>query len=177
MAYKKLRGFEFNKKNPFIDETIHHIDKGQKMILMGNKDGDLMVGKDGEVKGHSVFAQRLEYDKAEFRKIYMSSLEAFFDLSKAAMKIFTFIMSTVEKNNDQFIFSLERCKNFTGYSSKKAINTGLSELLENKFIARGENPYIFYINPTIFFNGDRITFLKQLDFKEKKELQSKKLIQ
>jgi hypothetical protein len=53
--------------------------------------------------------------------------------------------------------------NHTGYKSKKTIFTGLSELLENKFIARGNHPYKYFINPTIFFNGDRITFLKQYE--------------
>jgi len=169
MAYRKLSNYVFNDKNPFIEETVHHVEKGEKMVLMTTKNPDMIVGSDGEIKGQAIFAKRTEYDKAEFRKIFISSISSFFDLSKAAIKVFSYIISSIDKNNDLFIFNIKKCLEFTGYSSKKTVINGISELLENKFIARGSNPYFFFINPTIFFNGDRITFLKQLDFKDIKD--------
>jgi hypothetical protein len=41
--------------------------------------------------------------------------------------------------------------------------------MENKFIARGPNPYKYYINPTIFFNGDRLTFIEQYELEKTTE--------
>ena len=59
---------------------------------------------------------------------------------------------------------------YTNYKSKNSILSGLSELLENRFIARGSNPYKYYLNPTIFFNGDRLTLVKHFEVDEKKSL-------
>jgi len=108
-------------------------------------------------------------DKAKFMKVFMTGLSNWFDLSKAGIKVFAYVANQIEPNRDTFMFSLERCKNFTGYKSDKMIFSGLAELAENKFIARGENPFIYYINPTVFFNGDRLTFIEQYELEQKEE--------
>jgi hypothetical protein len=41
--------------------------------------------------------------------------------------------------------------------------------VDNHFIARGPNPFVYYINPTIFFNGDRLTFVEQYELEKKEE--------
>jgi hypothetical protein len=64
---------------------------------------------------------------------------------------------------------------YTGYNAKKTILNALSELLENKFIARGSNPYHYFINPTIFFNGDRLIFLEQYEVAGKEKIKKEKL--
>jgi hypothetical protein len=84
-----------------------------------------------------------------------------YDMSKAGIKVFTYILSILKPNKDSFDFDYEDCMNFTNYSSKKTVLTGLTELLENQFIARGGNPYKYFINPTMFFNGDRVAFMKE----------------
>lgn len=168
--YKQVGGFELNKINPFLDETIQHIEKGDKVILMGTKNADMIIDSEGNVKGHSVFAKRIKIDKAEFAKIYISSIANWFGLSKAGIRIFGYITSVIKPNKDDFMMNFDDCMKFTGYTSKKTIITGVSELLENQFIARGTNSYHYYINPTIFFNGDRISFLEQYEVKQRKSI-------
>jgi len=163
MAYKKVTKYEMNKVNPFLPETVTHVEKGEKIILMSSKNPDMIVNAEGEVKGHAIFAKRQKIDRAQFAKFYISSLTAFYDLEKSGIKVLSYILKILKPNADSFDFDFEDCMNHTGYKSKKTIFTGLSELLENKFIARGNHPYKYYINPTIFFNGDRITFLKQYE--------------
>lgn len=165
MGYKKIKKFKSNKENPFIEETMQHIELGSKQILMGTDNPDMIVGNDGEVKGHAMFMQRKVVDKAQFSKVFIESLPQFFGLSKSGIKMFSYVMSIVKPNQDSFYINYDDCMSFTGYKSQKTIITGMAELLENKFIARGQNPYHFYINPTIFFNGDRITFVKQFQLK------------
>ena len=163
---KKLDEYKFNTTNPFLEETAYHVEKGEKVILMGNRDNDLMVDKEGNVKAHSVFAKRVKIDKAQFAKIYIGSLQSWFDLSKPSIRIFTYIIENLKPNKDYFMFDYEECMEHTKYKSKQSIVTGMRELMENKFIARGKKRYLYYINPTIFFNGDRFTFLKQYELKE-----------
>lgn len=169
MIYKKIGDYSLNKANPFLDDTVQHIEKGEKTLLFGQKNPDLIVDNDGSVKGHSLFARKVTVDKAKFMKVFMTGLSNWFDLSKAGIKVFAYVANQIEPNRDTFMFSLERCKNFTGYKSDKMIFSGLAELAENKFIARGENPFIYYINPTVFFNGDRLTFIEQYELEQKEE--------
>lgn len=161
MSYKKIGKFKSNRENPFIEETIQHIELGSKQILMTTKEPDMIISSEGEVKGHSIFMKRKTVDKAQFAKVFTENIHQFFGLSTAGIKVFSYVVSIVKANKDELYIDYDDCMEFTGYRSQKTIIIGLSELLENKFIARGRNPYHFYINPTIFFNGDRITFVKQ----------------
>jgi len=158
---KKLYDYKLNKENPFIEATYQHVQKGDKMILMGNREGDVLVDNEGNIMASPTFIKRQEVDKAEFRKIYITSLALWFGLSKTGIRIFSYIMSVVKPNNDFFNIDFDECIEFTGYKSRKSISDGIKELIENKFIARGRNQYHYFINPTVFFSGDRITFLKQ----------------
>ncbi len=169
MKYNKLTEYGSNRVNPFLDDTLQHIEKGEKTLLFGQKNPDLIIDSDSVVKGHSLFARKVTVDKAKFMKIFMTGLSNWFDLSKAGIKMFAYVANQIEPNRDNFIFDLEDCKAFTGYSSKNSIFSGLAELVENKFIARGPAFNIYYINPTIFFNGDRLTFIEQYEVEKKSE--------
>lgn len=162
MKYNKLTQ-SLNRENPFLNETMQHIEKGEKTLLFGQKNPDLIIDSNSQVKGHSLFARKVSVDKAKFMKVFMTGLSNWFDLSKAGIKVFAYVANQVEPNRDTFIFDLEECREFTGYSGKNTIFSGLAELVDNRFIARGPNPFVYYINPTIFFNGDRLTFIEQYE--------------
>lgn len=166
-AYKSIKSYETNKNNPFMIKTVTHIDKGDKFILVGNKKSDLMIdGSTNEVKAHTVMAKRTKIDRAQFVKIYTSTIRGWFDLSKTAMKVFSYIACTIKPNQDQFILIFEECMEFTGYKSKKSIIQGLTELIDNDIIARSKTSVMYFINPSFFFNGDRLTLLQQYDVEE-----------
>lgn len=170
MKYKKLSDHPFNKVNPFLQETLHHIEKGERKLFFSDSKADLLIDHHGAVKGHSLFARKQEVDKAQFTKIFKTSLSNWFDLSKAAMRVFAYIAETLVKNQDSFEFDLEKCKLFTKYSATNSILSGLAELIDNQFIARGNHPYKYFINSAVFFNGNRLTLVEQYELVEKKEL-------
>lgn len=167
MIYKKVGDYALNKINPFLEETVQHIERGEKTLLFGQKNPDLIIDSDSQVKGHSLFARKVQVDKAKFMKVFMTGLSNWFDLSKAGIKVFAYVANQINPNRDTFDLDFDECKSFTGYKSDKMIFSGLAELMENKFIARGPNPYKYYINPTIFFNGDRLTFIEQYEVEQK----------
>jgi hypothetical protein len=169
MKYNKLTGYESNRVSPFLDDTLQHIEKGEKTLLFGQKNPDLIIDSNSQVKGHSLFARKVTVDKAKFMKVFMTGLTNWFDLSKAGIKVFAYVANQVQPNRDTFIFDLDDCKEFTGYSAKNSILSGLAELVENKFIARGPAFNIYYINPTVFFNGDRLTFVEQYELEKTTE--------
>lgn len=169
MKYNKLTNHGLNKVNPFLNDTIYHVEKGNKTVLIASKDPDLIIDSDGNVKGHSILARRVKVDRAQFMKVYLTGLANWYDLSKAAIKVFAYIAHTLKPNGDSLDFDLEDCKAFTGYAAKNTIISGISELIDNKFIARGSNPYKYFVNPTIFFNGDRLSLLEQYEVETQPE--------
>jgi hypothetical protein len=102
----------------------------------------------------------IEVDEAQFTKLYVSELSALFDLTKPAIRVFAYLLTALRPNKDTILFIMDDCLEFTKYKSKKDVLSGLSCLIESKIIARSKQEFIYYINPLIFFNGNRITFAK-----------------
>jgi hypothetical protein len=44
---------------------------------------------------------------------------------------------------------------------ERSFSRGLKELLKNNFIAHSETPNKFWINPHLFFNGNRVKFITE----------------
>ena len=118
------------------------------------------------------FLRQMEVDEDQFVKLYLSNFAAFFDLSKAAIRVFGYFMQAMKPKNDMVVFLLDDCMEYTGYKAKDTIYRGLAELVHNEIIARGPNETLWFINPLIVFNGDRVSFTKT--FVKKKELAAKK---
>jgi len=165
---KKLYHYKLNEVNPFLENTFLHIEKGDKVLFFGHGNEMMIDRETGEPLAHSVFAKKTKVDKAQFAKIYTSNIANMFGLSKTGIKIFGYVLKSIKPNSDMFIFSYKKCMEITGYKSKKSITDGLKELIDNEFIARGENQYMYFINPTVFFNGDRISFIQQYELKKEK---------
>lgn len=58
------------------------------------------------------------------------------DFSTSSFKVWCYIASTKEHNNDEVHISIEDCAEFCNYSSKVAVYKGIIELLESGFIFR-----------------------------------------
>lgn len=167
MNYKSIKQYKLNVENPFIDETITHIEKGEKFIMIGNPNSDVLIdGETSEIKAHTVMAKKIKVDRAQFVKLYTSTITNFLELSKTGIRVFTFIASNIRPNADSFVMVFDECMKYTGYKSKKSIIQGLTELIDNDIIARSKVPYIYFINPTMFYNGDRLTLLEQYEVDE-----------
>lgn len=157
--------FQKNKENPFLqlafdkikDNTVKKYKKtsgtSQSAILQA-------VNAEGEVVGHTSFIQQIEVDEEQFTKIYISQFSAFFELKNQGIKVFGYIMKQLIPKQDFFYFFMDDCLAYTGYNSEKSVYIGLASLLQNEIIARGRNDTLYFINPMVLFNGDRITFAK-----------------
>ncbi|NOJ29400.1 MAG: hypothetical protein DA328_04450 [Nitrososphaeraceae archaeon] len=166
-TYSGIQEYERNDKNPFIDDLSKKIEiKKRKEFLNQHTEGknkkavQFVIDQDGEQVAISTFVQYKEVDPETFTKIYNAELQAFWNLSKSAIKLFTFITHVLEPRKDTFIFRIHEAMEFMGYTSKAPIYQGLSGLLGANFIARTLYENEYYINPLIFFNGDRAAFVK-----------------
>lgn len=163
--YYKLTNYPKNLDNPFMEEAIENIqghvtkkyknatNTGEKAILNA-------VDDNGEVLGHTSFVRQIEVDEEQFAKIYLSQFSSFWGLCSQAIRVFGYIMTKMIPGQDKIIFLIHECQEHTKYKGTASIYIGLGNLIENGIIARGPADTIYYINPMIFFNGNRVTFAK-----------------
>lgn len=162
MRMKRLSEFEMNKENPFAKQALVNIGSAlvTKTVKGTNKDeAAILKGVDhnGEVLGDTVFIRNKTVDSEEFAKFFLSGFKAFFDLKPVSIKVFSFILSQLTPNRDEFMFFVDDCMEATGYS-QSSIFRALGELCSAEIIARGRSDKQFFVNPMICFNGDRVTF-------------------
>ena len=167
-----LSDFEKNKENPFLKEAIEQIQsnivKRYKNTSGTSKNAILQaVNSDGELVGHTSFVQQIELDDQQFTKIYLSGFSAFHNLKNQGIRVFGYIMTKLTPKQDMFIFLKDECLEHTGYKSEKSIFIGLGSLVENNIIARGPADNLYFINPMVIFNGDRVSFTKTYVKKQK----------
>jgi len=166
-TYKDEKKYE---ENPFIIDVMSEIKVKRKNQVMTpvNKNTEVMlVNSDGEVEGHTAFMRHHEVDADKFTKLYINQLACLWDLNKTSIRVFTYILNVLKPSQDFVYFDANECIKFCGYSNLSSVYDGLLCLLSSGIIARSTKSYLFFINPTIVFNGDRITFINTYTKKKK----------
>jgi intergrase/recombinase len=177
MELSKLTDFEKFEENPFVERAIQEVQVTRKYKSASGTDKRAILQaidpNTGEVLGHTMFIRQVEIDEDKFAKVYLSQFEAFWELNKPAIRVFGYIMSKMRPKSDKVEFRLSECLKHTKYKSPKQIYDGLSALVRADIIARGYNEYVYFINPLVAFNGDRVSYIKTY-VKRKKETSSTK---
>lgn len=159
---KKLSDFEMNRENPFAKQALVNIGNAliTKSVKGTNKDEAAIlkgIDQNGEILGDTVFIRNKTVDSEGFAKFFLAGFKAFYDLKPASIKVFSFILSQLKPNQDEFLFFMDDCIKETGYS-QASIFRALGELCSAQIIARGRTELQYYVNPMVCFNGDRVTF-------------------
>lgn len=164
MAYKGVKKHEVHEKNPFMQKAMEEISvKQRKEMLRRTKEGEgllIVSERSGEVEGHTAFVRYIEVDEAQFAKFYLSELSTLFDLTKPAIRVLAYLLNALKPNKDTVLFIMDDCLDYTKYKAKKDVLSGLSCLIESKIIARSKQEFLYFINPLVFFNGNRVTFAR-----------------
>jgi len=182
-TYKAITNYVQHDSNPFMPDAIDNLQvrrRTQMMYPAGDKTvhhiHKVIDTETGEIRdAYSAFIRSITVDEDQFVKVFVRELRALWDLSKPAMRVLTHIMSCMKANQDEIIFDIEECMEYTRYKSERSIFYGLAELIENGIIARSTKTYRYYINPMIVFNGDRVTFARTYVKKRNKERDDKTL--
>ena len=170
----KLTDYEKNYENPFLKQAVEQINNNiQKKYRSATNTGEKAIlraydDRTGEELGHTSFIRQIEVDEAKFAKLYLSQLTAFFDLKESAMRVFAYFLENLHPGADVVLFIPDKVLEYTKYKTLKPVYKGLGQLIEAEVIARGPSDSIYYINPMVIFNGNRITFAKSYIKKKKK---------
>jgi len=171
--YKKISIYDKHLKSPFISELLEIEVNSRKRIIGSRNPNYIIDSESGEVNGITALAVYEKVDREKFTKVYNKGITQLFNLSKSGIKVFGYLTTVAKPNQGEVLFEIEDCMEYTGYKTAKAIMKGLSELLENDFIARTKHHYKYFINPTMFFNGSRVAFIKvyeQIETDEQKKI-------
>ena len=81
-------------------------------------------------------------------------------------------MTCMKPKNDLIVYNRKKCLGYTKCKTDKAGYKELAELVEAEIMALEPADNLWFINPLIVFNGDRVTFAKT--YVRKKTLPSQK---
>jgi Firmicute plasmid replication protein (RepL) len=155
--------------SPFIEPLVIKT-RGKKMTVAR---GSTIVDLDtGEIEGRTEIQQVVEVDEGQFIKLFTKDLSIWFDLNKSALRVFGALLATVQSTaigRDLVFFDYEQKATEEFKMSKQTFYRGVDELINKGFIARHKSAGWYFINPAMFFNGNRARFVKEYRIKETKQ--------
>lgn len=149
-------------ENPFWDKV--EVKLGTKRITVA---GGMHVTEQGETVSHSGIHVIREVDEDEFVKVYTRNIKAIFDLKPAAQRILQYLIIELQRtpNADAIYLAWVGAEEYFSEHnvkmSRSAFFNALKELIEKRFIAESTKPNLFWFNPNLFFNGNRMTFITE----------------
>jgi hypothetical protein len=151
VSFRDLPTYE---NNPFIEPILSM--KIKNKIVQISSTPNMVVNSSGEYMGDSKMIVTRKVDKEEFVKVFKDQLTIIFELSKTAQRVLTYFIKMLGINEDYVIFDKNKAKLYSGLNSTVSIYTGLTELIQKNVIARSNLTQVYFINPAILFNGDRL---------------------
>jgi len=152
----KLSDYGTHTENPFMHDLSKVNLKTKKIRLNGdryvNDDGINLVTKD--------IYKIEEYDPTKYTKVFHENMKEFYPLKDSSFKVFLYMTKLLKPNKIEVTFYREECVEEVGIS-ETTVYRALAQLVEHDFIARTRKDHLFYINPNLFFNGDRVRFIKE----------------
>ena len=132
----------------------------ERTIKLGSA-RELVDVSTGEVSNVNAIYQRKMVDAERFAKIYIDGVSRTFGLSKTAQRVFQIILQACEKDTDKIYLNWMAATKIDGAMQERTYHRGLLELLKAGFIAYSDLPNMLWINPHLFFNGDRVKFITE----------------
>lgn len=161
-----LNKLDFNPSTNPLMETTSIVLK-RRHVRTGVKQ-DLADASTGVVTHAAVIHEVVEKDDAEFVKVFAAGVKASYDLTRTAARVFQVVLDAYQNEpmSGGFADSIYLAWFDGGLSgrdvgcSEDTFNRGLRELLDKAFLAP-RSPNVYWVNPSLFFKGDRVAFVKE----------------
>lgn len=167
-AYKvDLRTLEYSpNENPLA--AVSEVPMKKKRVRSGLATKTLVDANTGDVVAASVVHQIEEKDSDEFVKVFAAGIAATYELTRTGQRVFQAILQEYEQTpmSRGFADSIYLAWFDGGLSgrnvgmSEYTFKRGLRELLEKSFISP-QAPNVFWVNPALFFKGDRVLLVRE----------------
>ena len=170
-----LRNLDYSPEiNPLVAPTEVPVKKKRVRSTLAAK--TLIDADTGEITATAVIHQIEDKDTDEFVKVFAAGIAAAYELSRTGQRVFQAVLQEYEKTpmTGGFVEALYLAWFDNGLSgrdigmSEYTFKRGLRELLDKGFLApRGPNA--FWVNPALFFKGDRVMLVKEYRRKNKRD--------
>lgn len=147
-------------ENPFIENLYDIKTRTKNIIAKKGQVVDTVDRETGEIqsKYYDALVFPKVVDPTSFVKLYPSSYDVFKTLSKPATMMLWYFLSNLGYG-DTVALNVAKAKEFTGYSSDKSIYNAISELKKADVIANHYRNSIYFVNPILFYRGQRMKLL------------------
>lgn len=165
------------RENPFTDAI--ELTGKRKVVSHGSRAtlADVETGEVYEARS-STITKIVEVDDERFVKLFTQNLRVFFDLKPSTFKLLEVILHEMQKHKQQdriYLNSDLVAEYFLGNNIKPVKKTSyqnaMNELETKNFVARSMHQNLWFINPNLFFNGDRASFVTEIRRKRKTKLE------
>lgn len=170
--------------NPLVEpQTV----EAKKRLVRAGKSKDLVDPETGEVNAVSAIHTVEWRDDEGFVKVFSAGIAESYGLSRTGQRVFQAILQEYEstKMTGGYADSVYLPWFGDGLNGKaigmseRTFNRGMLELIERKFLA-AKSPEAYWVNPALFFKGDRVAFIREYrrkkisaDQKEREDLEKK----
>jgi len=170
-------------ENPFLN--VHEITYKNQQVLFSNTSQDHEVALLNQSTGETTPTQVVSYrrvDDEEFVKLFTANIALTFNLSPSGRKVFDLLLRVMQKTaigKDQVYLSdevrEEALEEFPRLKlGKSTFYRGIDDLIKNQIIARSKRTNVYFINPHLVFNGNRLTITQHIERKQEKEIEDEK---
>lgn len=170
MSRVDLRKLPFSpKKNPFLESAPVVPIKAKNRYSATAVSRELMDANTGEIiEAQSAIVTRHVVDDQHFVKVFADGVKAAYGLSRTAYRVFTKVLEVYEQTDMSggFADTVELAWFDEGLHgenigmSQQTFSRGLKELIEKEFL-KPRLPNSYWVNPALFFKGDRVAFVKE----------------
>lgn len=162
-----LRELEYSPAvNPLMEPQELRVKRRYVRTRGGGQ--ELVNSSTGELVGMAVIQVVEERDDAEFVKVFADGVRAAFELTRTGYRVFQAVLGIYQNTSmkggyaeavELFWFG-QGLNGATLDMSEKTFQRGLKELLGKGFLAP-KSSSLFWVNPSLFFKGDRVAFVKE----------------
>lgn len=168
-AYKPKTALDKLQYSPLVNPLIEPQEiKTKRRLVKSGRSEQLVNTATGEITGVAAIHQVEERDDAEFVKIFAAGVAAAYDLSRTGQRVFGVVLDQYQQTPMAggyadavrlFWFGDGLDGQDVGMVSS-TWKKGLRELLDKGFLYPKDSAS-FWVNPALFFKGDRVMFIKE----------------
>lgn len=173
---RDIRVLNYSPKiNPLV-ETKQNPVKTKKGLVATKMSNDLVDLKTGEQHSHALIHKIKEVDDQHFVKVFAEGVKKAFELNRTESRVFQKILEIyeAEKMTGGYADSISLSWFNGGLNGDKigmsdvTFHRGLKALLNKGFISP-KMPNVYWVNPSLFFKGDRVAFVTEYRRTKKSE--------
>lgn len=168
-----LRKLEYSPhSNPYM-ASGSEIKTRHKTIKTRASKQDLVDADTGELVAMSMIHVIEERDEEHFVKVFSDGVRAAFDLSKTGYRVFVAVLQSYQK--EKLTGGFADTVNLIWFDgglngdalgmTDRTFHNGLKELIAKEFL-KPKLPNQYWVNPALFFKGDRVAFMKEYRLKK-----------